>query len=274
MKNEKGEQPEEERGIEKPGKPEFETHDGIRWIPEPTVPIVGMAAGHERPCRPLMRPPIPVLTCLDDGGLVTGQDFRLRDERFVIGRSEGDVMISCDKTVSSKHAEIVRVNYRGQYGWHLKDLDTANGTFVRVASSVFFNDTIVILGGRRFRLESPSLVASADDDDDGTRHVDVEVQRLGAWPRLVEAGNEMKTLSFQIRKPRMTLGGSGGGCDISIDDPWLAKHHATITLEANGQVKIRAEKTVNGVWANIKSIKLTNYCFFRCGEQVFRFIVP
>lgn len=260
-------------GDDESKRPVVETQDVIRWITEPTVPFSRVSPGGERPFRPTLRPRIPVVSCLDDGGVASGQDFRLRDERFLIGRTEGDVTVSCDKTISSKHAEIRRVNHRGHWEWVLEDLGTANGTFVRVASSVFFDDTIVILGGRRFRLEAASASLSTGDDD-GTRYVDSRETHLVIWPKLVETGKDEKGLSFEIRRPRVTLGALGGGCDISIDDPCLAKHHATITLEASGRLKIRAEKTVNGVWANVQSIKLTPYCFFRCGEQVFRFVLP
>jgi hypothetical protein len=63
-------------------------------------------------------------------------------------------------------------------------------------------------------------------------------------------------------------------CDIMLDDPHLAGHHATIEIGAKGRLTMRAEKSINGVWANIRSVTLTNLCFFRCGEQVFRFEVP
>lgn len=264
---ESGESNEEEK------KPEFETQDVIRWIMEPTGPWESVSPGAERPFRPMLRPRIPVVSCLDDGGVATGQDFRLRDEKFLIGRTEGDVTISCDKTMSARHAVIQRVNHRGHYEWQLEDLGTANGTFVRVASSLFFDDTIVIVGGRRFRMESPVVSLQASDDD-GTRYVDAQACHSGIWPKLVETGKDDKALSFEIRKPRVTVGALGGGCDISIDDPYLAKHHATISHHASGRLKISAEKSVNGVWANVRTIQLTRYCFFRCGEQVFRFVLP
>src|SRR5271157_4341310 len=42
--------------------------------------------------RPTVRPPVAVLTVCDDGKL-DGEVIRIRDQRFVIGRSEGDLKI-------------------------------------------------------------------------------------------------------------------------------------------------------------------------------------
>src|SRR5580692_11842393 len=41
------------------------------------------------PYRPSLRPPMAVLTAFDDGKH-EGEQFRLREGRFVIGRTEGD----------------------------------------------------------------------------------------------------------------------------------------------------------------------------------------
>src|SRR5271166_6282289 len=55
--------------------------------------------------RPTVRPPVPVLTVCDDGKL-DGEVIRIRDQKFVIGRSEGDLKIPIDARISSRHVEI------------------------------------------------------------------------------------------------------------------------------------------------------------------------
>jgi hypothetical protein len=57
-----------------------------------------------RPFRPTSRPPVPVLTVCDDGKL-EGESIRIRDARFVIGRTEGDLRIPIDARISSRHAK-------------------------------------------------------------------------------------------------------------------------------------------------------------------------
>ena len=258
-----------------PQPPEVETQQVVRWITDPTTlhtPNVP-ADPLERPIRPVLRAPVPILTVLDDGTFETGEHFRLRGDTFSIGRTDGNLVIPCDRTLSGSHAEIRRVEHRGQVEWLLVDQDTANGTFVRINSANFFVDTIVILGSRRFRLILPFAELHSPTDE-STHLLEKVATPADPWPTLAEAGTSNNVLKFPLRQQRVTIGRTGGECDISIDDPHLASHHATITREANGVWRIRPEKTSNGVWINVRSVKLTPHCYFRCGEQFFRFVIP
>lgn len=87
----------------------------------------------------------------------------------------------------------------------------------------------------------------------------------------VEAGKQDSVLRFPLRQQRVTIGRTGGPCDITIDDPHLALHHATLTRGEDHLWRITPEKTLNGVWVNIRASKLTPLCHFLCGEQFFRF---
>lgn len=256
--------------------PEVETQQIIRWIADPTT-LQTSSSTHdsdERPVRPVLRAGVPVLTALDDGTLANGEQFRLREERFVIGRSEGNLVIPIDRTLSGKHAEIRWSENRGQHRWLLQDLETSNGTFVRVSSATLFPDTIVILGARRFRLVHPFTKLSQPRDG-STTNLDKQDAPSALWPTLTETGTSATALSFPLSQQEVKIGRLGGGCTISIDDPHLAKHHATISRTANGSWKIfPAAQTTNGVWVNIRSVVLTTHCYFRCGEQFFRFVIP
>src|SRR5262249_22793020 len=57
--------------------------------------------------RPVQRPPLAFLCVLDDGKL-DGELVRLRAERTVIGRTDGDLRVPHDGLISGQHAEIVR----------------------------------------------------------------------------------------------------------------------------------------------------------------------
>jgi pSer/pThr/pTyr-binding forkhead associated (FHA) protein len=260
---------------DRPDAPEVETRPLVRWIADPTSlhPPPVPADPFERAVRPVLRPVIPILTVLDDGTFADGENFRLRSDTFVIGRTDGDLVIPIDRTLSGSHAEIRRVENRGPADWMLVDLETSNGTFVRVTSASFFADTIVILGSRRFRLNQPFADLRAQSGQ-STQALDMAVSPTDLWPTLTETGSSSTALKFPLQQQRVTVGRLGGGCDISIDDPHLARHHATISRAANGAWQIRPEKTTNGVWVNVCSVKLTSHCYFRCGEQLFRFVVP
>lgn len=254
--------------------PVVESQQISRWIAEPTtqrhVPLV--RAEDERPLRPLMRPAVPVLTVLDDGSFESGEQYRLRGERFVIGRLSGDLVLPHDQTLSAEHAEVCRVGADGRVSWNLVDLNSVNGTFVRIESAILYPDIVVILGARRFFLHNP-MVALRATASDGTHEIGSQGAPDDLWPALVEAGNKESPLKFPLRQQRLTIGRAGGPCDITIDDPHIALHHATITRNEDQSWQIKPEKTVNGVWVNTRAIKLTPHCFFLCGEQFFRFTI-
>ena len=63
----------------------------VKWVSESDPfgragePKYAPEDGHD--FRPVLRPPVPVLTVLDDGSLEQGEDVRLRREQCSIGRS-------------------------------------------------------------------------------------------------------------------------------------------------------------------------------------------
>lgn len=257
--------------------PEVETRRLVRRISEPTSQLLREAPPPlpppiEQPLRPILRPSVPVLTVLDDGSFEAGEELRIRSARFVIGRSAGDLMLANDRAMSSTHAEIRRADASGQCDWYLHDLDTSNGTFVRVQGGRLTPHTILTLGLRRFVLGEP-FAELRRQEGDGTRMLDSSIDS-SVWPLLQETCEGDAKLSFPLRKATVTIGRKGGGCDIQIDDPHLAPHHATLEKAPRGGWRIKAEPTENGTWLSLAKIKLTPHCFFRCGEQFFRFVIP
>lgn len=263
-------------------RPTLETEQVIRWITEEPTSDSRSWESHrggdnwrhalvaEPMTHPVLRPPVPVLTVLDDGSQTKGEEIRLRGASFTIGRSEGDLVLPNDQTLSSVHAEIQRVEYRGQFHWLLKDKDTSNGTFVRINSANIFDDTVVLLGLRRFRWQVP-FAKLRSDSEGATRMLDTEGEKDHLRPRLVESGKAGEGLVFEIRQPTTTIGRLGGDADLQIDDPHLAPLHATILYSPPATPVIESRKTVNGVWVNVRAIKLSEKAFFRCGEQAFFF---
>ena len=95
----------------------FETDDDIQQavrsnaevqlVPKSTQPAVKPTTTNVRPYRPTQRPPLALLIALDDGK-GDGEVVRLRTDRFVIGRTEGDLLIPHDQQISGRHVEITR----------------------------------------------------------------------------------------------------------------------------------------------------------------------
>jgi pSer/pThr/pTyr-binding forkhead associated (FHA) protein len=224
--------------------------------------------------RPCLRPPVPVLTLLDDGSMEHGEDVRMRRERLAIGRTSGDVQIPNDPAISGAHAEIRRTPWRGAFQWHLHDLDSVNGTFVRCVRAVLYEHAILILGARRFRLRNPLKPNTEVPSSGETSEMEgVHIPRT-VWPVLAEASAKSGALECPLRSDKVTIGRTGGGADIELDDPLLAYRHAELNRMRDGTWLIKSETTRNGMWVSISAVGLTSTCYFRCGEQRFRFVIP
>ena len=66
--------------------------------------------------RPTARPPIPLLIVFDDGRM-EGEVIRIREPRFVIGRTEGDLRFPLDGRMSGRHVEITHQYVGGVHRW-------------------------------------------------------------------------------------------------------------------------------------------------------------
>lgn len=230
-------------------------------------------AAHEEPFRPVIRPGVPILTVIDDGSTEDGEQIRIRKDSFVIGRSSGDLTIPNDSTLSSRHAEIRLTTMRGQREWTLHNLESVNGTFVRVGTATLAYDTIVILGSRRFRLQKPSADESNTTADD-TLPIDHQSGVRSLAPVLIESSGKPNCLRFPLQSPRVTIGRRGSGCDIQLDDPLVASLHAELVADPHGTWKLIAKKSRNGIWVKTEATPLMSNCFFQCGEQRFKFVIP
>ena len=229
----------------------------------------------ELPVRPAARAAVPILTVLDDGSLDTGEQIRIRRNILTSGRTEGDLTMPNDPTLSSRHAEIRLVSHRGLSAWLLRDQGSTNGTFVRVNAARLYPDSVAILGSRRYRLRksggsAPTPVTAAAAT---CRFAVIPSHRLDA-DALVEIAGDNTGPALELRTARVTIGRDPMQSTHSIDDASLAAVHADIVAEPDGSWRIIARATRNGVWVGTQSIRLLACCYFQCGEQRFRFVVP
>src|SRR5262249_51272366 len=101
------------------------------------------------------------LLCILDDGKSDGEWVRLRADVTVIGRSDGDVRLPHDGLASARHAQIVRQRGPNGYRWALVDLQSTNGTFVRIGSTVLRHENEWPLGSGRSRFEAATATAPA-----------------------------------------------------------------------------------------------------------------
>ena len=258
--------------------PEIEDRRALRWIlerdPAGAFPALPYSKEDLHDFRPILRPPVPVITALDDGSFERGEAVRMRGETFTIGRTSGDFVFPNDPAISGAHAEIRRVPWKRAYQWQLVDMGSVNGTFVRCAKAVLHAEAIVILGTRRFRLRNPLLAHRNATSSPATRLLDTSALPHTVWPVLVEAAQRTPAIEVPLKADSMSIGRTGGGADIQLDDPLVADRHAQLERQRDGTWLIVAETTRNGVWVSTSTVALTAHCHFRCGEQLFRFEIP
>lgn len=237
----------------------------------PSGPGAGDGVVEEQPFRPTLRPPTPRLLLLDDGVAAEGELVRLRDQVTIIGRSDGQIRLPHDPLVSGRHAEIVRDGTPTAPRWILRDLASANGTFVRCIATVLRPDRLVLIGSRRFRFETPGAGSPGADAD--TRLATAAEWPADLWPVLVEASDSAAPIRLRLHGPQLLLGRPGFGNQLELDDPLLAGRHARISYDATGAWRLEALPSKNGIWAQIGAIRLATMGRFQCGEQRFLFMI-
>ena len=233
------------------------------------------------PYRPTDRPPMAVLQILDDG-LTTGEFVRIRKERFLIGRAEGDVIIPHDPQISGRHAEVYRQLKDDRHRWHLRDLGSTNGTFLRVTEAVLEDNAEVIIARRRLRfVGAPGRLAPdqqpAKADIRQTRVFGSGPQDLlaGRRPSLVELFPDGEGRRFSLRQDDLWIGRDPDQCSVTLpDDPTVSPRHARLEHDGRGRWHIEDADSLNGVWIRITDVPLTLRAAFLLGDQVFVITFP
>jgi pSer/pThr/pTyr-binding forkhead associated (FHA) protein len=199
------------------------------------------------PFHPRRRPSMALL-CICDDASADGEWIRIRKDKFVIGRTEGDCVIPFDDLIGTRHAEISRSVENGKSIWYLTDLHSPTGTFVAVTERPLKSGNELWLGSRRYRFEQGN---------------DAQL------PSLVDL--EANQRRFLLDPPAIVLGrhATPGGLAIP-DDPSLSRQHARFEL-VNQQWKVVSLNPRNGVWVRIERVRFPVMCRFQIGEQ--RFLV-
>lgn len=240
------------------------------------IPTAPLADDEPQAERPIERPPVGLLCILDDGKH-DGEWVRLRTDRTVIGRSEGDVLIPHDPRISGKHFEIVRKANGLKYQWFLVDLQSTNGTFVRIGSTPLRHDHEILIGRGRYRFEAGSLANALPAAASGGAHHTTQPwtsePMRALVPSLVEVTPAGPVYRFALTLPEYWIGRDTQTCAIARPDDGLVNaRHARLYRDANGQWHIENNKSLNGLWFRVtEPIPLGKTCLLRAGEQRFLF---
>jgi pSer/pThr/pTyr-binding forkhead associated (FHA) protein len=229
----------------------FESFDGLADLlrqpggPGSRVPAGAPAAGTDAAAyRPVLRLPMALLHVVDDGR-EDGEVVRIRGDRLVIGRSEGDVVVGHDISMSPRHAAVERL---ASGGWQLADLGSSAGTFVRVTTARLRHGSTILIGRTRLAFEEADLTE--------------------AW--FIETAPGGGGRRHECHAPAASIGRSGTDCTIRLDDPCVSPVHARVKRSPRGW---RIDNHgANGLWVRIDGpVEMRAVAQFLCGEQRFVF---
>jgi pSer/pThr/pTyr-binding forkhead associated (FHA) protein len=250
----------------------FERADPVEFAP----PAPSGSRGKPVPVyRPTQRPPMALLAALDDGSLRDGEWRRLRGERFVIGRADGDLTLPFDSRLSTRHAEIARRPDGDGFAWTLSDLGSTNGTFVRVSTAKLIHGKEFLVGRTVYRFDdAPGGAASAGTIPDPRQTADrfAGVAADGV-PHLVDLGPNAARIP--IPADEVWIGSDPADCSVvPVGDPFVSPRHARVVRDERGRWHVVNNRSVNGVWVRITApMDVTAGCVFLLGEQRFVFRV-
>ena len=258
------------RGLKRESRP-----DGPRAVNHPAAAPSPGKGPSATLFRPTTRPPVAMLTVCDDGKL-DGEVIRIRDSRFIIGRTEGDLRIPIDGRISSRHVEISLQTIGGNHRWVVTDLQSTHGMFVRISRTVLADRAEFLVGNGRYRFESPQAPAAGAT---GGQLADPAVSgETQGWdgspspfrpPAVTElVGNEIGNRILLVQ-PEYWIG-SDPACPISRpDDPFCEPRHVRLFRAPSGSWYAEHNHTQNGLWLRRSQIVVESVVRFQIGEQRF-----
>lgn len=223
--------------------------------------------------HPTVRAPMAKLFVLDDSG-TDAEVIRIRQDAFRIGRSAGDLVISHDGQMSSEHVEIARqLKDNGEWSWRLRDLNSTNGTFVRVTETPLSDEQELFLGGRLYRFqkeeggEAPSTVVIDHTKTMVAGGSTSAASTDSATLTEVKLGGPGRRITLQADQ---WIGRDRQHCLVVLQDPMLGDQEARIYRDSSEQWFVKRGKSLNGVWVRVAAVAIQGRgAHFQCGEQRF-----
>jgi pSer/pThr/pTyr-binding forkhead associated (FHA) protein len=201
--------------------------------------------------------------------------IRIREPKYTIGRSEGDLRFPLDGRMSSKHVEITHQVVGGVSRWVVTDLQSTHGMFVRVSKTALADGAEILVGNGRYRFESGNLESGATLDyiagaNSGQTQGWDGTQSPVRPPALTELlGREIGNRILLIKGEYWI--GSDLTCAIARpDDPFCEPRHVRLVRGSKGGWGAEHNKTQNGLWLRMTQITVDAMIQFQVGEQRFR----
>lgn len=213
-------------------------------------------------------PRAQLVSILKDG--TDGRRYPVHDETTDIGRTEGQIVLADDPYLSPRHA---RLTLRGDNAV-LRDLESVNGVYIRIADPTDLADGDMILLGQqvlRFELLAETELPLGPATQHGVMVFGTpEVQRIA---RLVQYTTEGVGRDVHYLYRDETVIGREQGDLVFTDDPFMSRRHAAITIDrASRHFVLRDLGSSNGTalrFRGERTLRPTDQ--FRVGRHLFRF---
>lgn len=199
----------------------------------------------------------------------SGQDgttYYLTGQEHIIGRTEGQIRSELpDPMLSPRHANF----YYQDGNLFVKDLDSANGVFVRIKGSVKLDPGDIFMVGRMlFRLDLPGDYNENFPEPDGTYfYFTPHLPSAFLLTRILQGGIDGDV--YRAEENFISIGRDGNTRDFP-SDPFISANHARIDYSSDG-FTLTDLSSRNGTFFRIKdSHMLVHGDFVFIGQQLFR----
>lgn len=237
-------------------------------VESPNTRLQGLPAEGAAPARPSLR-----LTRLGRDGRELSQNVIY--DTFDIGRTEGNLVLPDDPTLSPRHVRILREGAQ----WSLIDLRSTNGTYLRVRNDSggesregvrLVHGTTFWVGHQLLRFEilgRSGLAALRTEDDTLTAGADETDIRA----RVVLCSRSGLVLDAVYLRGEFVIGRETGQM-VFPTDGFLSRRHAVIRQEdGQGIYRLYDLGSSNGTFVRIQGdAELLHRDQIRVGDQVFR----
>ncbi len=219
--------------------------------------------------RPVRRPSMATLCLLDDAKQ-EGEYIRIRNDVTIIGRNEGDIVISHDAEMSGRHLSITREMETDRFRWFLNDLDSRNGSFARISKALLRQGQEFLLGGKRYRFSAPSVAtaSAAPANRRVTTQAFKSVQVDDLIPSLVEVTPSGDGTRFLLKQQEHWIGRDPSMCTVVLaNDMLVSPRHAKIFRDPKGVWYLENAGSRNGTWIRFTRLAVDTFSEFQVGEQ-------
>jgi pSer/pThr/pTyr-binding forkhead associated (FHA) protein len=210
-----------------------------------------------------------------DDGKTEGEIIRIRGSRFVIGRTEGDLLLPHDGQVSGRHAEITRQRAGDAYRWTITDLQTTNGLFVRVSRIAVASGAEFLVGQGRYRFEMLPPSAQAETvapggDSSATQPWGTEASAVLGGTYLMEVTPTGPGTRVALTLAEYWIGSDPSCIFRRAADPFVERRHVRLSRDGKGGWQAQNNKSLNGLWLRVPQVTVEGGCLFQIGEQRLR----